>query len=159
IAHGAPRDSRPGSAEPARPCPGTQPLSRRRLCRPRASRDTGADLRGRPVRMTAAVSLSRGGHTWAPGPALRHRLETALLLARGIGLLGLAMAIPIGQLVFGSFGLAGIGATGVFTLAHYVEVLTNPLLRSSLLFSLEIALATAALSTAASALFATLLMI
>ena len=72
--------------------------------------------------MTAAVSLNRGGFAWAPAPALRHRFETTLLLAPGIGLLALAMAIPIGQLVLGSFGLAEIGTTGVFTLAHYVEV-------------------------------------
>ena len=109
--------------------------------------------------MTAVVSLNRGGLAWTPAPALRHRLETTLLLAPGIGLLTLAMAIPIGQLVLGSFGLAGIGTAGVLSLAHYVEVLTNPLLRDSLLFSLKIALATAALSTAAAALFATLLMI
>ena len=109
--------------------------------------------------MTAAVSLSRSRNAWAPTPALRHRLGTSLLLAPGIGLLGLAMAIPIGQLVLGSFDLAGIGTAGAFTLAHYVEVLTNPLLRDSLVFSLKVALATAALSTAAAALFATLLMI
>src|SRR5262249_25552707 len=135
------------------------PLPRRRLRRPRASRDARVDLRGRSVRMTAAVSLSRSGNAWTPAPALRHRVETGLLLAPGIGLLGLAMAIPIEQLVLGSFDLAGIGTAGAFTLAHYIEVLTNPLLRDSLLFSLEIALATAALSTTAAALFATLLMI
>ena len=109
--------------------------------------------------MTGVASLNRGGLAWTPAPALRHRIETALLLAPGIGLLALAMAIPIGQLVLGSFGLTGIGTAGVFTLAHYVEVLTNPLLRDSLLFSLKISLETAALSTAAAALFATLLMI
>ncbi|HUL05446.1 MAG TPA: ABC transporter permease subunit [Candidatus Acidoferrum sp.] len=106
-----------------------------------------------------AISLSRVGYARPLAPALRRRVETVVLLAPGVGLLALAMAIPIGQLVLGSFDLTGIGAAGAFTLAHYVEVLTNPLLRDSLLFSLEIALATAALSTAAAALFATLLMI
>ena len=106
-----------------------------------------------------AISLSPGGYARPLALALRRRVETALLLAPGVGLLALAMTIPIFQLVLGSFGLAGIGTTGAFTLAHYVEVLTNPLLRDSLVFSLEIALATAALSTAAAALFATLLMI
>jgi putative spermidine/putrescine transport system permease protein len=106
-----------------------------------------------------AISLSPGGYARPLALALRRRVETALLLAPGVGLLALAMTIPIFQLVLGSFGLAGIGTAGVFTLGHYVEVLTNPLLRDSLVFSLEIALATAALSTAAAALFATLLMI
>jgi len=106
-----------------------------------------------------AISVSPGGYAPALAPALRHCVETVLLLAPGVGLLSLAMAIPIGQLVLGSFGLAGIGAGGAFTLAPYIEVLTNPLLRDSLLFSLKIALATAGLSTAAAALFATLLMI
>ena len=106
-----------------------------------------------------AISLSRGGYARPEAPAMRHRVETVLLLAPGVGLLTVAMTIPIGQLILGSFGLAGVGAAGTFTLAYYVEVLTNPLLRDSLLFSLEIALATAALSTAAAALFATLLMI
>lgn len=107
----------------------------------------------------SAVSLSQARFSLPMGPGLRHRVETTLLLAPGVGLLALAMAIPIGQLALGSFGLAGIGTAGMFTWAHYVEVLTNPLLRDSLFFSLEIALATAALSTAAAALFATLLMI
>jgi len=109
--------------------------------------------------MTATISLSPGGYARPLAPGLRRRVETALLLAPGVGLLALAMTIPVEQLVLGSFDLTGIGTGGAFTLANYVEALTNPLLRGSLIFSLEIALATAALSTAAAALFATLLMI
>jgi putative spermidine/putrescine transport system permease protein len=107
----------------------------------------------------SAIILSRPAHAVTLSPAVRRRFETALLLAPGAGLLAVAMAIPIGQLLLGSVGLAGIGTAGTFTLAHYVEVLTNPLLRDALLFSFVIALATATLSTAAAAFFATLLMI
>src|SRR5262245_43290417 len=105
------------------------------------------------------ILLSQRGGARPLASAMRHCIETALLLVPGVGLLILAMTIPIYQLVLGSFGLAGVGTAGAFSLANYVEVLTNSLLRDSLLFSLEIALATAALSTAAAALFATLLMI
>jgi putative spermidine/putrescine transport system permease protein len=105
------------------------------------------------------ASLGRSEFSLAVAPGLRRRLETALLLAPGCGLLAVAMAIPIGQLLLASFGLTGIGTAGKFTLEHYLEVLTNPLLRDSLLFSLRIALVTAIVSTVAAALFATVLML
>jgi putative spermidine/putrescine transport system permease protein len=107
----------------------------------------------------SAIALNRPAFVVTLAPGIRRRLETALLLAPGAGLLVVAMAIPIGQLLLGSVGLAGIGTAGTFTLAHYAEVLTNPLLRDALLFSFMIALATATLSTAAAGLFATLLMV
>ena len=86
----------------------------------------------------------------------RHRPDrwlNLILLLPGCGFLFVAMAVPVVQLVLASFGIAGIGVVGHFTLQYYVEVWQNVLFTSAFRFSLQIA----AIATVASLIVATLM--
>ena len=78
---------------------------------------------------------------------------TAMLLLPAAGFLFIAVALPLVQLLLASFGIAGIGVPGHFTLQYYGEVAQDFILTSSFRFSLQIAL----VATAASVVVATML--
>ena len=85
-------------------------------------------------------------------------LNLALLLP-GCGFLFVAMALPAVQLVLASFGMAGIGTAGYFTLQNYVDVWQNILFTAAFRFSLQIALAASVLSVVLATLMTAVLQV